>query len=84
MKHTAIGKVFMAYSPHLSKSIYNGVNENEIKLQENEMQDILDRGYAMDPEEYEKELNCRAVPYFVKTGLYLSSDYPVRHTGLTE
>lgn len=34
MKHTAIGKVFMAYSPHLSNSIYKG--ENEIKLQEKE------------------------------------------------
>ena len=66
MKHTAIGKVFMAYSPHLSNSIYKGVNENEIKIQENEMQGILDKGYAMDLEEYEKELNCIAVPYFYK------------------
>ncbi len=64
MKHTAIGKVFMAYSPHLSNSIYKG--ENEIKQQEKEMQWILKRGYAMDLEEYEKELNCIAVPYFYK------------------
>jgi IclR family KDG regulon transcriptional repressor len=64
MKHTAIGKVFMAYSPHLSNSIYKG--ENEIKQQEKEMQWILERGYAMDLEEYEKELNCIAVPYFYK------------------
>ncbi len=64
MKHTAIGKVFMAYSPHLSNSIYKG--ENEIKLQEKEMQGVLERGYAMDLEEYEKELNCIAVPYFYK------------------
>lgn len=64
MKHTAIGKVFMAYSPHLSNSIYKG--ENEIKLQEKEMLGVLERGYAMDLEEYEKELNCIAVPYFYK------------------
>ena len=30
------------------------------------MQGILDRDYAMDLEEYEKELNCIAVPYFYK------------------
>ena len=64
MKHTAIGKVFMAYSPHLSNSIYKG--ENEIKIQEKEMQGVFERGYAMDLEEYEKELNCIAVPYFYK------------------
>lgn len=66
MKHTAIGKVFMAYSPHLSNSIYKGVSENEIKLQETEMQSILDRGYALDLEEYEKELNCIAIPFLYK------------------
>ncbi|WP_138485510.1 IclR family transcriptional regulator [Dyadobacter bucti] len=66
MKHTAIGKVFMAYSPHLSNSIYKGVSENEIKAQESEMQRILDKGYALDLEEYEKELNCIAIPYFYK------------------
>jgi IclR family KDG regulon transcriptional repressor len=66
MKHTAIGKVFIAYSPHLSNSIYKGVSENEIKVQESEMQRILDKGYALDLEEYEKELNCIAIPYFYK------------------
>lgn len=66
MKHTAIGKVFMAYSPHLSTSVYKEVNEDEIKIQQNEMQGILKRGYALDLEEYEKELNCIAVPYFYK------------------
>ncbi|TDE08990.1 IclR family transcriptional regulator [Dyadobacter psychrotolerans] len=64
MKHTAIGKVFMAYSPHLSNTIYKEVNE--IRMQQNEMQGIIDRGYAIDLEEYEKELNCIAVPYFYK------------------
>jgi IclR family KDG regulon transcriptional repressor len=66
MKHTAIGKVFMAYSPHLSNSIYKGVIESEIKVQESEMQRILDKGYALDLEEYEKELNCIAIPLFYK------------------
>jgi DNA-binding IclR family transcriptional regulator len=66
MKHTAIGKVFMAYSPHLSNSIYKGLTEIEISFLEKEMQDIRDRGYALDLEEYEKELNCVAVPYFYK------------------
>ena len=41
IKHMAIGKVFMVYSPHLSNSVYNGINENESKIQENEMQGIL-------------------------------------------
>jgi IclR family KDG regulon transcriptional repressor len=64
MKHTAIGKVFMAYSPHLSNSICK--EENEMRNQQEEMRSIVDSGYAMDLEEYEKELNCIAVPYFYK------------------
>jgi IclR family KDG regulon transcriptional repressor len=66
MKHTAIGKVFMAYSPHLSNIIHKGLTENEIIAQNSKMKEILDRGYALDLEEYEKELNCVALPYFYK------------------
>lgn len=69
MRHTAIGKVFMAYSPHLSNNIYKGLTANEIIAQDKEMQDILERGYALDLEEYEKELNCVAIPYFYKNRL---------------
>jgi IclR family KDG regulon transcriptional repressor len=66
MIHTAIGKVFMAYSPHLSNIIHKGLSENEIIAQDSKMKEILDRGYALDLEEYEKELNCIAFPYFYK------------------
>jgi IclR family KDG regulon transcriptional repressor len=66
MRHTAIGKVFMAYSPHLSNIIYKGLSEKEVIAQDNKMKEILDRGYALDLEEYEKELNCIALPYFYK------------------
>jgi IclR family KDG regulon transcriptional repressor len=66
MRHTAIGKVFMAYSPHLSNIIHKGLSENEIIAQDSKMKEILDRGYALDLEEYEKELNCIALPYFYK------------------
>jgi IclR family KDG regulon transcriptional repressor len=66
MRHTAIGKVFMAYSPHLSNIIHKGLDENEIIAQDSKMKEILERGYALDLEEYEKELNCIALPYFYK------------------
>ena len=66
MRHTAVGKVFMAYSPHLSNIIYKGLSETEITVQDSNMKEILHRGYALDLEEYEKELNCIAIPYFYK------------------
>jgi len=66
MRHTAIGKVFMAYSPHLSNSVYKGLSESEIITQDMEMKQIIQRGYALDLEEYEKELHCVAIPYFYK------------------
>ncbi|SHE42013.1 IclR family transcriptional regulator [Pedobacter caeni] len=66
MKHTAIGKVFMAYSPDLSRISRQGMTETEIIQQEKEKNQILEKGYAMDLEEYEKDLNCIAVPYLYK------------------
>ncbi|CAM4367746.1 transcriptional regulator, IclR family [Pedobacter westerhofensis] len=66
MRHTAIGKVFMAYSPHLSNTVSKGLSESEIIAQNKEMKQILERGYALDLEEYEKELHCVAIPYFYK------------------
>jgi IclR family KDG regulon transcriptional repressor len=66
MRHTAIGKVFMAYSPHLSSVLCQGLTDKEIAEQDKKMQEVLDRGYALDLEEYEKELNCIAIPYFYK------------------
>lgn len=66
MRHTAIGKVFMAHSAHLPRIIWQGMNETEISLQQNELDKIRQDGYALDLEEYEKDLNCIAVPYLHK------------------
>lgn len=66
MRHTAIGKVFMAYSPHLSDLMCKSLSKEEIMIHNKEMQDVLIKGYALDLEEYEKELNCVAIPYFYK------------------
>ncbi|MBC9795817.1 IclR family transcriptional regulator [Sinomicrobium weinanense] len=66
MKHTAIGKVFMAYSPHLSAVMWQEMDRQEIKKLQKELNTILSNGYALDLEEFEEDLNCVAVPYLSK------------------
>jgi IclR family KDG regulon transcriptional repressor len=66
MRHTAIGKVFMAYSPHLSDLVCKSMSNEETIIHHIEMQEVLKRGFALDLEEFEKELNCVAIPYFYK------------------
>ncbi|RDC55346.1 IclR family transcriptional regulator [Pedobacter chinensis] len=66
MRHTAVGKVFMAYSPHLPAVMEKGLTEKEIATQQKELNEVVKNGYALDLEEYEKDLNCIAVPYLYK------------------
>jgi IclR family KDG regulon transcriptional repressor len=66
MQHTAIGKVFMAYSPHLAQVIWRNITQEEAARQASELAEVVKNGYALDLEEYEKELNCVAVPYVRK------------------
>lgn len=63
MKYTAIGKVFMAYSPHLSKIFLEEMCDGNVTAFLAELSRIRENGYALDFEEYEKDLNCLAVPY---------------------
>lgn len=63
MTKTAIGKVFVAYSIHLQDVL----RKNTDKISVKELADILSNGYALDIEEYEKGLNCIAVPCFYKS-----------------
>ncbi|PKK36723.1 hypothetical protein BWI96_10095 [Siphonobacter sp. SORGH_AS_0500] len=66
MKHTAIGKVFMAYSPHLSRVFLEEMYDGNMAAFQEELMGIRKNGYALDFEEYEKELNCVAMPYLCK------------------
>jgi len=63
MKHTAIGKIFMAYSPHLSRIFLKEMCDGDVAAFSEELNTIRKNGYALDVEEYEKDLNCVAVPY---------------------
>lgn len=63
MRHTAIGKVFMAYSSDLMKLVYKALSLAEIKDIEREIATIKNCGFALDIEQYEADLNCIAVPY---------------------
>lgn len=63
MQHTAIGKLFMAYSPQLASVIQRNLDSETITKQQVELSQIVANGYALDLEEYEKELHCVAVPY---------------------
>lgn len=62
MAKTAIGKVFVAYSIHLQDVLRKNTERISVK----ELTDILSNGYALDIEEYEKGLNCIAIPCFCK------------------
>lgn len=66
MQHTAIGKVFMAYSPHLTQVIQRQLAPDEVSRQNAGLSEVLANGFALDLEEYEEDLNCVAVPYLLK------------------
>lgn len=76
MQHTAIGKLFMAYSPQLARVIQRNLDTEAVARQQKELSEIVTKGYALDLEEYEKELHCVAVPH-------LCSDRIVAVVGLS-
>lgn len=62
MARTAIGKVFVAYSIHLQDVVRRSIEAISVT----ELTEILSDGYALDIEQYEKGLNCIAIPCFYK------------------
>lgn len=62
--NSAIGNVFMAHSVHLKQNLLNGMSPEEIAFWEDRISGVLSRGYAIDYERLEKELNCIALPIF--------------------
>lgn len=66
MTATAIGKCFLAYSEHLQRSIRKRYTSEDFAVIEREMMTINQRGYALDVEDYEPDLNCVAIPIFLK------------------
>lgn len=66
MTTTAIGKCFLAYSEHLQRSVRKQFITEDFALIEKEIQTINQNGYALDIESYEPDLNCIAIPIFLK------------------
>lgn len=66
MTTTAIGKCFLAYSEHLQRSIRKQYSLEDFTLIEKEIRTINQNGYALDIESYEPDLNCIAIPIFLK------------------
>lgn len=66
MKHTAVGQVFMAYSPHLPAVLRQGMGDEEALAQQAVLDDVVKNGYALDLEYYARDLHCVAVPYLHK------------------
>lgn len=62
MLHTAIGKIFMAHSQHLKNVLFDKLDSDERKKLETELVLVKQNDCAYDLEEYEKDLNCVAVP----------------------
>lgn len=64
MSSTAIGKVFLTYSKHLQTNQLKYKGEMHYKAIMEEIEIIGSRGYALDVQEYDPDLNCVAVPLF--------------------
>jgi len=61
---SAIGKVFLAFDTEIKRSL-RLAGKLSPKL-ENELEKILTRGYALDIEEAEPNLNCMAIPLYIE------------------
>lgn len=62
--NSALGNVFMAHSPSLTKQLMvNLIEPEQIKLQK-QLDNVIEKGYAEDYERLEKEMNCVAVPIY--------------------
>lgn len=62
--NSAIGNVFMAYSPHLRDHILRTLDDIEAEKLRKRLDMVAEKGYADDFERLEKELNCIALPVF--------------------
>lgn len=62
--NSAIGNVFMAYSPHLRNHILRTLDEPAAEKLSKRLDLVAEKGYADDFERLEKELNCIALPVF--------------------
>lgn len=61
---SAIGKVFLAFNDELRRTLR--LSEALSPEQEKELQQIAQQGYALDLEEAEPNLNCLAIPLYIK------------------
>ena len=66
MTTTAIGKCFLAYSEHLQANLSHKLEKEASSVMEKEVKTIRSRGYALDIEAYDPDLNCVAIPIFHK------------------
>ena len=66
MTTTAIGKCFLAYSEHLQANLSHKLEKEASSVMEKEVKTIRSRGYALDIEAYDPDLNCVAIPIFYK------------------
>ncbi len=62
MMRTAIGKIFMANSPHLRNVLLSKLEPSERKKLENELEAVAQNDFAYDFEENEKDMHCIAIP----------------------
>lgn len=61
---SAIGKVFLAFNDELKRTLR--LAKALSPKQEKELQQITQQGYALDLEEAEPNLNCLAIPLYIK------------------
>ncbi|MFC6095526.1 IclR family transcriptional regulator [Flavobacterium qiangtangense] len=69
MLKTAVGKIFMAHSSHLKNTLCRNQGiESAARIHES-LEGVLANGRSFDLEEFEKDLNCVALPIFYNNRL---------------